>query len=327
MKKYGLLGIAIAVVIASGVVAALPGTPIALGSGLPSHEEPCSWRGNVEFHSEFRVEKIEMEDLVNIYQEFGIEEPAKGDAFDIRTYDEANDEIDRILELAALENVHGQIVGVLEYHGFQIVLIKQADAVLAVTEKGGKTTVLSLRPELLGSREDAKTVEQGRDYILERTSGVRLYRLEIPVPAQGISPLVIDPITVWHQGIWNVLGGQLILNTKGQFWIDFGESVEAILNLSSADAAAILFELCEYETYTEGQGTFLGQVRADALFARLIGPITTRFFLDGVVWANRYGHTGASGWGDHWPAFGWGCQYALPWSDSEFTLSRETVSN
>ncbi|MFW6186362.1 MAG: hypothetical protein ACOC5C_06745, partial [Halobacteriota archaeon] len=274
-----------------------------LGDQTQAQEQGATQVENTEFHSDSNVEKVAIEDLANIFEEFGLEEPEDGAPLDMETYNEAGEKIDAVLTATGLEDVNEEtIIGILEAHGFQIVLVDRDDEVMEIAAKEGKTTTFTLTPELLGCKGSRAITEQRGEYTLTHTSGINLHKLEIPIPAGGVSPLYNWIITVERDDSWNIGESELLLHTEGKFYVDKGDEVESIIDNSYTETATG-FSNCEFNHSSSGEGSSVGHVDADSLWAQNTGPVTTKWYINAWVSCDYLCNTDSDGHGDKWVAY------------------------
>jgi len=263
---------------------------------------------NLKFGSSpTQVKIVDAQNQRNLFDIFGIEEPQKVDLPDIRTYNESKDTIDKILDTAGLKNFDGEIVGLLEYAGFKILLIDQGDTVLEVAWDGFNISTYTLIPELLGSKEYPVSTKQRGDYTFSREKSESLHRLGIQIPSDsGPGVLYTHIVTVWHNGTWTFPQGDMVLHIGGKFYVDYGNEVEYISDLSYTETATT-WNKCEFDHSTSGAGTHFGQVDAYAKWALNICGEVPQCDIEGWVMCDYMCNTDSECHGDKWMAHGCGC--------------------
>lgn len=267
---------------------------------------------NLKFGSSpTQVKIVDAQNQRNLFDTFGIEEPEKVDLPDIRTFDEAGDTINQIIDVAGLKFFEGQIIGILEYADIKILLIDQGDTILEVTWDESTISTYTLMPELLGSKEYSIHVNHSEKGVIGHKEGIELHKLEVQITSSSdAGVLTYYIVTVWREDWWEFLGDKNLLHTEGDFYVDYGNEVENILDHSYTETA-LGFDRCTFDHSTTGAGTIVGEVDTYALWALDSCVAVTKCDQDAWVSCDCWCNADGDGYGDKWIAIGCGC-YAYP---------------
>ncbi|MEA2034289.1 MAG: hypothetical protein U9N40_02175 [Euryarchaeota archaeon] len=247
----------------------------------------------------------------NLFHEFGLEEPKIVEGPTIKNYSETKSEIDLILEMGGFQDIKGDIVGLIDYDGSEIILLDQNETILEVIWDGSKASQHVIEPKLLGEREFKMYIPSDTDNSQGKMEGVQLSRIDIKLPTESgdIGIKTIYAVTVWREDWWDFFGNQNLLHTQGKFYVDYGIKVDSILDQTYVQTAGGC-DRCEFTHYTSGAGTYVGQVTASAIWATLQAP-TIKCSQDTWVSCDRNCNEDGNGVSDKWGAIGCGC-LAIP---------------
>jgi len=222
------------------------------------------------------VEFVDLGNSINLFDEFGLQKPADPEiSVPFRTYADSKDAADTIMKAAKLSDASDSVIGMYVFGNHQILLINQADTILAVSYDGNNVKTSTIVPRLLGEKKitgTPKLIWKTGDTVTTNEH-IMLYSSDIVIPESDSMVLTLYTVTVTRTDQYkNVLGEiRASLTVKGKFYVNYGSSITGITDLSSY-YTTYPYTTCEYSHYTSGAGTTAGQVNAHlktgAAFAR-----------------------------------------------------------
>jgi len=246
----------------------------------------------------------------NYFLALGLEKPEKVQGPPLTSYQASKEKIDKILNTGKIQYDKENIIGLIEYNGYEILLLDQNDSVLEIISDGTTTTQQVIKPVHLGEKE-FKT-----DSVFEPTSigtttgakkGAEISRIDIQLPEKSgkYSVKSVQAITVWREDWWDYLGELNLLHTQGRFYVDIGITVSSVIDQSYAQTAGPC-DRCTFTHSASGAGTMEGQVTTSAIWATIWTP-TIKMSQDAWVSCDLNGYADGDGNGDKWGAIGLGC--------------------
>jgi len=246
----------------------------------------------------------------NLFLALGLEKPEKVQGPPLTSYQESKEKIDKILSAGKTQYKKENIIGLLDYNGYKILLIDQDNSVLEIISDGTTTTQHVIKPVELGEKEFVtdsvfEPVSIGATTGAEK--GFKISRIDVLLPEKSGEFTVksIQAITVWREDWWDYLSELNLIHTQGRFYVDIGVTVSSVIDQSYAQTAGPC-DRCAFTHTPSGAGTYEGQVSTSAIWATIWTP-TIKMSQDAWVSCDLNGAYDGAGHGDKWGAIGLGC--------------------
>ncbi|QSZ66386.1 hypothetical protein RJ40_02160 [Methanofollis aquaemaris] len=239
----------------------------------------------------------------NLLREFGIGEPKTSFNVSLRSYDEAKDLVDEIIEKSKFNIDPGAVIGLYDMDQYQILLIDRGDTMLEAIYDGDSVTTYDVIPELLGEKKlsysPKKVSIEGKNtenFCFTTETLTRLY--SVPIRSPDSDTTMADQYTVTKTRTDEYKDGLMVrgkLVTKGVFYVDYGQKVAGITDQTTWNVYTP-WSKCEYSSSSSGSGSTSGQVDGHLK----IGMLYNRAQMDGWVSCNAWLTTDDGGSQNAW---------------------------